>query len=335
MEVLLPQPRGFCAGVQMAVECLDRVIARYGAPVFAYHQIVHNRHVVASFERRGVRFVDDVTQVPRGAVVVFSAHGVSPEVRAAAEQRCLKVIDATCPLVTKVHTEARRFAGEGYVVAFIGHRGHDETQGVLGEAADRIVVLESVADAESLVLAPQQRLAYLTQTTFSVSETAAIVAALLRRFPHARGPSKSDICYATENRQGAVRQWSRDCDLALVIGSDNSSNTRRLVETGQASGIPAHRIDGAGDIDPRWLRGVDRVLVTAGASVPESLVDEVVGWFADRHPDCVVSRVGETEDVTFRLPVEVRDSVPRQVRSPQLRPEAEAMAPPSGGHGLL
>ncbi len=304
-RVLLASPRGYCAGVERAVETVERALALYGAPVYVRKQIVHNSHVVRELEAAGAVFVDAVDDVPEGSPLVFSAHGVSPAVRHAADDRGLTTIDATCPLVTKVHTQARKYAERGYRVVLIGHAGHEEVEGTMGEAPDAIVLVESVEDAERLE-PDDARIAYITQTTLSVDETREIIDALRRRFPHIEGPAREDICYATSNRQWAVKELLGEVDLLLVVGSHNSSNSVRLVEVAHAAGVAAYLVDDASDIDERWLDGVEVVGVTSGASAPERLVLGVCDWFRARG----VSDVGEFksafEDVTFRLPVELR-----------------------------
>ena len=306
MRILLPRPRGFCAGVDMAIQALERALERFGSPIWAYHQIVHNRHVVASFEARGVRFVDDLVEVPVGSTVVFSAHGVAPSIRVEAAARELRVIDTTCPLVTKVHSEAKRFAEKGFTVVLIGHEGHDETVGVMGEAGDRVVLVETLEDIERLVVEDPGRVVLLTQTTLSVADTAAMVARLKARFPSIVMPPKQDICYATENRQRAVSATAVEADLVLVVGSRNSSNSNRLVDEARRMGTQAHLIDGAEDIDEVWLKGVSTLLVTSGASAPELLVRGVVDWVRGRHDVTVEERATAVEDTRFRLPVLVR-----------------------------
>ena len=304
--IVLPSPRGYCAGVEMAIEGLERTLVRFGAPLFAYHQIVHNKHVVASFESRGVHFVDEISEVPIGSAVVFSAHGVAPSVREAAEARQLSVVDTTCPLVTKVHSEAKRYAEKGYSVVLIGHRGHDESVGVMAEASDRAVLVETVQDVDALVLDDPGKVVVLTQTTLGIEDTAEILGRLQLRFPALVTPPKQDICYATENRQRAVASTAREADLVLVIGSQNSSNSNRLVDEARRMGRPAHLIDGPEDIDDQWLVGVSTLVVTAGASVPEPLVQKVVAWIRERHDATVEERTTVVEDVKFRLPVLVR-----------------------------
>jgi len=302
MRVILARPRGFCAGVNMAIACVERVLQEAGAPVYVYHEIVHNRHVVEDFARRGVRFVNDVGEVPEGAVIIYSAHGVSPEVRRQTRLRRLIEIDATCPLVTKVHLEVLRFVREGRRVIFIGHRRHDEAVGTVGEAPSSIMVVESVEDVAALDLPPDEPLAYVTQTTLSVADTARIVEALKARWPGIRGPAKEDICYATTNRQQAVATLCREADLVLVIGSRNSSNSRRLVETAVACGRPAYLIDDASELRDDWFAGARAVLVTAGASAPERLVQALLQSLAERFGGVVEERTVAQEDVSFALP---------------------------------
>src|SRR5687767_2441903 len=274
MKVLLAAPRGFCAGVNMAIESLDLVLAAYGAPVYVYHEIVHNQYVVDSFRDKGAVFVEDLRDVPMGATLLFSAHGVSPEIRRIAHDLELRAIDATCPLVTKVHLEAKRFAEEGYTILLIGHEGHDEVIGTMGEAPQAIVLVESVEHADRLELPPDARLAYLTQTTLSVDDANRIINRLKERFPQIVGPPKEDICYATQNRQEAIQALAGEADIVLVLGSQNSSNSQRLKELAAERGVAAYLIDGAADIDERWFGGVKSVVITAGASAPESVVQE-------------------------------------------------------------
>jgi 4-hydroxy-3-methylbut-2-enyl diphosphate reductase len=305
-RVLLASPRGYCAGVERAVETVERAIALYGTPVYVRKQIVHNLHVVRELEALGAVFVDSVHDVPEGAPVVFSAHGVAPAVRDAANERGLTSIDATCPLVTKVHTQARRYAERGYRIVLIGHAGHEEVEGTTGEAPEAIVLVESVADAEALSLPAETPLAYITQTTLSVDETREIVDVLRRRFPRIVGPEKEDICYATSNRQWAVKELLDQIDVLLVVGSRNSSNSVRLVDVARAAGVPAHLIDDASEIDEAWLEGVGVAGVTSGASVPERLVADVCDWFRERGVTDVGDFRSRFEDVVFRLPVELR-----------------------------
>jgi 4-hydroxy-3-methylbut-2-enyl diphosphate reductase len=305
-RVLLASPRGYCAGVERAVETVRRTLALYGPPVYVRKQIVHNSHVVAELEADGAIFVESVDDVPEGAQLVFSAHGVAPAVRAAADARRLTTIDATCPLVTKVHTQARRFAARGYRVVLIGHAGHEEVEGTTGEAPDAIVIVESVADAERLELPADTPLGYITQTTLSVDETNEIIDVLRRRFPQIEGPAKEDICYATSNRQWAVKELLGEVDLLLVVGSRNSSNSLRLVEVARAAHVPAHLVDDASEIDAQWLEGVRVVGITSGASAPERLVGGICDWFRARGVDDIGEFRSAFEDVAFRLPVELR-----------------------------
>ncbi|MFB7917119.1 4-hydroxy-3-methylbut-2-enyl diphosphate reductase [Streptomyces sp. NPDC056061] len=300
--VLLASPRSFCAGVDRAIEIVERVLTDRGSPVYVRKQIVHNIHVVRNLERRGAVFVDDLDEVPVGATVVFSAHGVSPAVRRRAAERDLDVIDATCPLVTKVHAEARRFAQHGDTVVFIGHAGHEETEGTLGEAPDHMVLVESVADVAALRVPDPERISYLTQTTLAVDETAGIVAALAERFPALRAPRSEDICYATTNRQEALRAVADDADLVLVVGSVNSSNSQRLVELSNRRGTAARLIDDASDIRPADLRDAAVVGLTAGASAPPELVEEVVDVLAGLGAATVKEREVTQENVHFALP---------------------------------
>src|SRR5688572_28714533 len=306
MKVLLAAPRGFCAGVNMAIESLDLVLAAYGAPVYVYHEIVHNQYVVDGFRAKGAVFVDDLGDVPVEATLLFSAHGVSPQIRRIARERRLRAIDATCPLVTKVHIEAVRFARDGYTILLIGHEGHDETIGTMGEAPHAIVLVESVEHADRLEFPPDAKLAYLTQTTLSVDDANRIIDRLKARFPQLVGPPKEDICYATQNRQEAVHLLAEEADLVLVLGSQNSSNSQRLKEIAIETGVPAQLIDGASDIDDQWFDGVETVVITAGASAPESVVAECVAYLQSRYGATVESRVLRREDVHFPLPRELR-----------------------------
>jgi 4-hydroxy-3-methylbut-2-en-1-yl diphosphate reductase len=304
-RVLLASPRGYCAGVERAVETVERALALYGSPVYVRKQIVHNSHVVRDLEALGAVFVDELSNVPEGATVVFSAHGIAPSVRKEAGERGLATIDATCPLVTKVHTQARRYAEAGYAIVLIGHAGHEEVEGTLGEAPDAIVLVQSADDAERVSPPAERPLAYITQTTLSVDETSAIVAVLRRRFPHIEEPAREDICYATSNRQWAVKELLEKVDLLLVIGSPNSSNSVRLVDVAHAAGIQAHLVDDVGAIDESWLDGRKTVGLTSGASAPERLVADVCAWFTAR--GAVVSEHAPThEDVSFKLPIELR-----------------------------
>jgi 4-hydroxy-3-methylbut-2-en-1-yl diphosphate reductase len=304
-RVFLASPRGYCAGVERAVETVELALEHYGAPVYVRKEIVHNAHVVRDLEQRGAVFVESEEEAPPGATIVFSAHGVAPSVHAASATRGHNVIDATCPLVTKVHVQARRYAADGYTVVLIGHAGHEEVVGTMGEAPEATVLVQDVGEAEGLELPAGAKVAYITQTTLSVDETMEIISVLRRRFPDIRAPRKEDICYATSNRQWAVKELLDELDLLLVIGSRNSSNSNRLVEVARAGGVMAHLIDDEGDIDEAWLEGVETVGVTSGASAPEKLVTRVCDWFRVRGAD-VVQRPLVHEDVTFRLPVELR-----------------------------
>jgi 4-hydroxy-3-methylbut-2-enyl diphosphate reductase len=306
MKVLLANPRGFCAGVNMAIDALETAIKLFGTPIYVYHEIVHNRPIVERFTQLGVRFVDDIAEVPAGQTVLYSAHGVSPAIREASRARNLRAIDATCPLVTKVHMEAIKYAKEGYTIVLIGHEGHDEVIGTMGEAPAAMVLVESEADVEALTLPPDVKLAYLTQTTLSVDETRGIIAALKRKYPQVNAPHKEDICYATQNRQEAVRDIVPEADVVIVLGSQNSSNSRRLAEIAEQSGKPAHLIDRVDEMKADWFHPTDTVLVTAGASAPEEHVQDCVGFLVDRFGAEVESRTVREEHVSFPLPKELR-----------------------------
>jgi 4-hydroxy-3-methylbut-2-enyl diphosphate reductase len=305
-QVLLAGPRSFCAGVERAIEIVEKVLDQRGPPVYVRKQIVHNSHVVAGLERRGAVFVDELTEVPDGACVVFSAHGVSPGVREEARRRGLDTVDATCPLVSKVHAEARRFAADGYLVALIGHAGHEEVEGTLGEAPESMRLVQTAEDVAGLRPADPGKVAYLMQTTLAVDEAAEVSAALRERFPAARAPGSDDICYATTNRQQAIRAIAADSDLVLVAGSANSSNSVRLVETAERAGTPAHLIDGPSDIQLGWLAGVSTIGLTAGASAPPAVVDDIIAALSGLGPVEVTERVITTENIRFSLPKEVR-----------------------------
>jgi 4-hydroxy-3-methylbut-2-en-1-yl diphosphate reductase len=305
-RIVLASPRGYCAGVERAVDAVEEALERFGAPVYVRKEIVHNAHVVRALAQRGAVFVESEDDVPAGGLVVFSAHGVAPSVHANARARGLRTIDATCPLVTKVHAEARRYAARGYTVLLIGHAGHEEVEGTLGQAPGAIVLVETVENAKRVAVPDPSRVAYVTQTTLSVDETAEVVEALRRRFPGIHGPKKGDICYATSNRQQAVKELVGEVDLLLVIGSRNSSNSNRLVEVARSGGIPAYLIDDETAIDEAWFRGVEVVGLTSGASAPESLVRRVVAWFQAHGVDDVRSRPHVPENVAFKLPVELR-----------------------------
>ncbi len=280
-KVLLAAPRGYCAGVERAVEAVEQALAKHGAPVYVRKQIVHNLHVVRDLEAKGAVFVEEETHVPEGAVVVLSAHGVAPEVYRNAEARRLTVLDATCPLVTKVHLEARRFAGEGRWIVLIGHGGHEEVVGTTGQSPERTILVQSIAEARTVEVPDPDGLSYLTQTTLSVDETNQIIEVLRERFPAIQAPPREDICYATQNRQDAVKEVARRSDVVLVIGSDNSSNSNRLAEVARELGTPAHLVDDETEVDPAWLEGAEVVGLTSGASAPEWLVDRVLGFLAD------------------------------------------------------
>ena len=307
MRIILAAPRGFCAGVNMAIESLEKVVALYGTPVYVFHEIVHNRWVVEHFKDKGVVFVDDLQEVPEGSYLLFSAHGISPPIRQQSEARRLKTIAATCPLVTKVHREAIRFARDGYTILLIGHAGHDEVTGTMGEAPEAFRLVQTVEDAATIKIEDPQRLAYLTQTTLSVTETAEIIAKLKQRFPGIVGPKKEDICYATQNRQEAVRTLGDQADVLLVVGSPNSSNSRRLAELGRARNVPSHLIDGPGNIDLTWFRGDETVLITAGASAPESVVQECVDMLRWRFGGSVELQSVREEQIRFTLPPPLQD----------------------------
>ncbi|HEY4346144.1 MAG TPA: 4-hydroxy-3-methylbut-2-enyl diphosphate reductase [Gaiellaceae bacterium] len=306
-KVLLASPRGYCAGVERAVETVERALELYGAPVYVRKQIVHNLHVVKDLEQRGAIFVDEETDVPEGKTMVLSAHGVAPSVHANAETRQLRTIDATCPLVTKVHVQARRYAAEGYTVILIGHAGHEEVVGTMGEIPESIVLVESSADVAKLEFPEGTKLAYVTQTTLSVDETGEVIAALRERFPSVRAPQREDICYATSNRQWAVKELLSQIDLLLVIGSRNSSNSNRLVETARAGGVASYLIDDETEIEDSWITDEMAVVgITSGASAPEKLVQRVCAWFRERGVTDIEEHRFLNEDIEFRLPVELR-----------------------------
>ncbi|MCO6047809.1 4-hydroxy-3-methylbut-2-enyl diphosphate reductase [Aeoliella sp. ICT_H6.2] len=306
MKVLLASPRGFCAGVNMAIDSLEIALKAFGPPLYVYHEIVHNKYVVTHFREKGVEFVDHLEEVPHGATLLFSAHGVSPEVREAARERNLTAIDATCPLVTKVHLEAIKYARQGYTIFLIGHEGHDEVVGTMGEAPEAIVLVETPEDVAGLTVADETKLAYLTQTTLSVDDANRIISRLKERFPQIASPPKDDICYATQNRQEAVALLCSEANLVLVLGSQNSSNSQRLAELARERGVAAHLIDGAGDIEAQWLDGVETVLVTAGASAPEVVVEECLDFLRDHYGAEVEVRTTREEHVSFPLPKELR-----------------------------
>jgi 4-hydroxy-3-methylbut-2-en-1-yl diphosphate reductase len=305
VEVQLANPRGFCAGVERAIDIVERALQQFGAPIYVRHEIVHNKTVVDDLRAKGAVFVEELDEVPAGAIVVFSAHGIAKAVRADAERRGLKVFDATCPLVTKVHVEVARMLREGYDIVMIGHRGHPEAEGTMGQSDERMHLVETVADVTALELAPDARLAYVTQTTLSVDDAKAIVAALKARFPQIRGPKKDDICYATQNRQDAVKLMTPRCDVVIVVGSPNSSNSNRLREVAENMGTAAYMVDTAADLRPEWIAGRRRVGVTAGASAPEVLVQEVVARLRVLGAESVRQLEGITESVVFTLPREL------------------------------
>ncbi len=306
MKIILANPRGFCAGVNMAIESLERALALYGSPLYVYHEIVHNRPIVERFRGRGVVFVDDISEVPSGGTVLFSAHGVSPVIRQHTQERGLRAIDATCPLVTKVHNEAVRFAREGYTIVLVGHEGHDEVIGTMGEAPNNMVLVEDAEDVAKLTLPLDARLAFLTQTTLSVDEAKVVIDALRAKYPHIVGPHKDDICYATQNRQEAVRDLVPEVDLVLVLGSQNSSNSQRLAELARSTGKQAYLIDRASELREEWFKASDTVLVTAGASAPEDHVQDCIDYLREKYGAEIESRIVREEHVSFPLPRELR-----------------------------
>ena len=306
MKILLANPRGFCAGVNMAIECLDEAIRIFGPNIFVYHEIVHNRYVVDRFTGQGVKFVDRVEDVPQGSILLYSAHGVSPEVRSVARERQLQTIDATCPLVTKVHIEAVRYAREGYHIILIGHEGHDEVIGTMGEAPESITLVESPDEVDELAFSPDEKIAYLTQTTLSVSEANQVIERLKQRYPNIQTPPKEDICYATTNRQEAVATLATNADAVIVLGSQNSSNSLRLMEIGQSYGKPAYLIDGVHELKDDWFDGVELLVITAGASAPEVVVQECVDHLVDKFGATVEEVTIREEHVNFSLPRELR-----------------------------
>ena len=306
MQIHLANPRGFCAGVNMAILALEETVRLFGPDVYVYHEIVHNKHVVDRFTAEGVTFVDDLDEVPAGSVLLYSAHGVSPQVREHARRRDLRTIDATCPLVTKVHLEAVRYAKNGYHILLIGHEGHDEVIGTMGEAPESITLVETAGEVAGLSFPDGAKLAYLTQTTLSVEEARTVIDALEAKFPGIEHPPKEDICYATTNRQFAVRELVDKSDVVLVLGSQNSSNSRRLMEIGQSEGKRSFLIDGAHELREEWFEGADSVLVTAGASAPEVVVEDVLAWLKDRFGASVREDVLREEHVNFPLPKELR-----------------------------
>lgn len=305
MKIILAQPRGFCAGVVRAIDIVDRALAKYGAPVYVRHEIVHNRHVVESLKAKGARFVEDLDEVPEGAVTIFSAHGVSRKVEDEAKSRSLPTIDATCPLVTKVHNQGRRYIAQGRAVIFIGHAGHPEVEGTLGQIDGELHLVENEDDVERLSIPVDAPIAYITQTTLSVDDTRGVIAALHRRFSDVAGPEIRDICYATQNRQTAARELSRIADVLIVVGARNSSNSNRLREIGEEAGLPSYLVANSSEIDTEWVRNVRIVGVTAGASAPEIVVDDVVQTLMQIAPSEVSALDGPIETVSFRLPAEL------------------------------
>ncbi len=305
LNVVLAQPRGFCAGVVRAIDIVERALKKYGPPVYVRHEIVHNKYVVESLKAKGARFVENVAEIPDGAVSIFSAHGVSKDVEREAEVRELPVIDATCPLVTKVHNQGKRYVGQGRTVILIGHAGHPEVEGTMGQIPGPVVLVQTVAEVEKLELPTDAPVAYVTQTTLSVDDTREIIAALSRRFSDIQGPDTRDICYATQNRQSAVRDLCKVANLLLVVGATNSSNSNRLREIGEEYGIPSYLIADGNELDPAWLDGVETVGITAGASAPEVLVNDVITALKRLRIVDVATLPGREENITFRLPAEV------------------------------
>ena len=313
-KLLLAAPRGYCAGVDRAVQTVERALELYGAPVYVRKEIVHNKHVVEQLRARGAIFVDEIDEsIPAGSTTVFSAHGVSPAVHAQAAERSLATIDATCPLVTKVHVEAKKFAADGYTIVLIGHGGHEEVEGTMGEAPESIVLVETEADADALEVADPEKIAYISQTTLSVDETRTIINRLRERFPAITGPRTDDICYATTNRQAAVKQMAAECDLVLVIGSQNSSNSQRLVDVARDCGTESHLIDNESQVAEAWLDGKRVVGISSGASAPEELVDRLVTYFTDRGVQDVSEFEVMREDVRFMLPKRIREDLAARV----------------------
>lgn len=305
MKILLANPRGFCAGVNMAIECLDEAIRRVGPGIYVYHEIVHNKYVVDRFTKQGVTFVDELEEVPSGSILLFSAHGVSPKIRRIARERNLQTVDATCPLVTKVHLEAIRYANAGYNIILIGHEGHDEVIGTMGEAPESITLVETPSDVADLPFSDDDKLAYLTQTTLSVAEAQEVIAALKQRYPKIESPKKEDICYATTNRQEAVQMLVEAADVLIVLGSQNSSNSRRLMEIGAAQGVPSYLIDGASELQTDWFEADATVVITAGASAPEVVVQECIDFLKSEFNAEVSEETLREEHVHFNLPKEL------------------------------
>lgn len=305
MQIILAQPRGFCAGVERAIEIVERALKIYGAPIYVRHEIVHNKYVVESLRSKGVIFVDDISEIPDGAITVFSAHGISEKVEKQAQARSLPTIDATCPLVTKVHKEAQRSENEGRQIILIGHAGHPEVEGTSGRVKTDVLLVESISDIASLKVKDENKLAYVTQTTLSVDDTKEIIDTLKKRFPNIKGPELKDICYATQNRQNAVRELAQQVDLLLVIGAENSSNSNRLRDLGEEIGTPSYLINDAQEIDKNWLKSIEKIGITAGASAPESLVDDVITHLKSLKAATVKTMSGKSENIKFKLPKEV------------------------------
>ena len=307
LRVVLAQPRGFCAGVERAIDIVEKALDRFSAPVYVRHEIVHNKHVVDTLKKKGAVFVKEVDEIPKGATTVFSAHGVSNAVENAGRTRGLKVIDAACPLVTKVHKEGRRYSEKGYEIVLIGHAGHPEVEGTIGRIEGKVHLISDMDDVETLSPKDPDKLAFITQTTLSVDDTREIIAALRERFPNVVGPDTKDICYATQNRQTAVRDLAKQVDLILVVGAQNSSNSNRLREIGDNLNVPSYLIDGAHQVDPDWFADIESVGITAGASAPESLVQDLVGWMDERFDMTLETLDGIEENIHFRLPPELSD----------------------------
>ena len=321
MKVLLANPRGFCAGVNMAIECLDEAIRRVGPGIYVYHEIVHNKFVVERFTKQGVRFVNSLDEVPLGGILLFSAHGVSPEIRQVAKERRLQTVDATCPLVTKVHLEAIRYANQGFHIILIGHEGHDEVIGTMGEAPQSITLVETPEEVARLPFTSSDRLAYLTQTTLSVDEANAVIQALRSRYPHIDSPKKEDICYATTNRQDAVKGLVESADVLIVLGSQNSSNSRRLMEIGASRGVPSYLVDGAAELKTEWFEEAGTVVITAGASAPETVVLDCIEFLRQHFDADVSEETLREEHVHFALPGELHSlTAPKHPVSPDEMP---------------
>ena len=306
MEIILANPRGFCAGVERAIAIVERALDKFGAPIYVRHEVVHNKFVCDDLRAKGAVFVEELDEVPSGATVIFSAHGVSKAIQAEAEQRGLKVFDATCPLVTKVHVEVAKMRSNEREIVMIGHKGHPEVEGTMGQSVGGMVLVETAADVEHLQIANPQQLSYVTQTTLSVDDAAAIISALKARFPDIQGPKKDDICYATQSRQDAVKEFAGACDVVIIVGSPNSSNSNRLREVTQKRGVRSYLVDSATEIDPDWFAGKNRVGISAGASAPEVLVSCVIARIAELFPSPKITVTGIEEQVTFPLPKELQ-----------------------------